>query len=283
MIDTQTRLFGVIGNPVKHSLGPLMHNRALQAIGYPAVYLAFTVSDVAGAMAGVRALGIGGVSVTIPHKVAVMEHLDEVDDLARRIGAVNTVVHRNGRLIGYNTDCFGAVAALKEKISLAGRRVALLGAGGAARAVGFGLAAEGAEVTIFNRDPERGHALAKALSVDCYPLAALADHKADVVVNTTSAGMWPATQAMPVAAQAMSPQMVVMDIVYNPLETKLLHVARRMGCDVIDGVTMFVLQGARQLELWTGAPAPLDVMRAAVVEALAGQSPSHQSEGHDPD
>ncbi len=283
MIDTQTRLFGVIGNPVRHSLGPLMHNRALQAMGYPAVYLAFTVSDVANALAGVRALGIGGLSVTIPHKVAVMEYLDEVDDLARRIGAVNTIVHRDGRLIGYNTDCFGAVAALKEKISLAGRRVAVLGAGGAARAVGFGLLAEGAAVTIFNRDSERGRSLANTLSAASYPLGALADHEADIVVNTTSVGMWPDIEAMPVAAHALSPRMVVMDIVYNPLETELLKVARRVGCDVVDGLTMFVLQGARQLELWTGAPAPRGVMRAAVAEALAEQSPSHQSEGHDPD
>jgi shikimate dehydrogenase len=273
MIDTYTQLFGVIGNPVRHSLGPAMHNRALTVMGYPAVYLAFEVADVAAAMVGMRSLGIGGLSVTIPHKVAVMQQLDEVDDLALRIGAVNTVVNRDGRLIGYNTDCFGAVAALKEKTTLLGHRVAVLGAGGAARAVGFGLAAEGALVTIFNRDSSRGEALARALGVDFCPLADFSRKVPDIVVNTTSVGMWPNVQVMPISEDVLSDNLVVMDIVYNPLETALLRAAQKRGCRTVDGVAMFVLQGARQLELWTGQAAPTDSMRSAVVDALAGRNP----------
>jgi shikimate dehydrogenase len=152
-IDARTRLFGVIGNPVGHSLSPVMHNAALRAMGYPAVYLAFQVSDPANALAGMRALQIRGLSVTIPHKIAVMDYLDEIDLPARNIGAVNTVVNRNGRLLGFNTDCYGAVAALKERTGLEGKQVAVLGAGGAARAIAFGLAAEGARVTLYNRNP----------------------------------------------------------------------------------------------------------------------------------
>lgn len=276
IIDTRTQLFGVIGDPVEHSLGPQMHNQALRAMRFPAVYLAFRVCDLAGAIRGVRALGVGGLSVTLPHKVAVLEYLDEVDEAARRIGAVNTIVQRDGRLIGYNTDCFGVVAALKAKTTLAGRRVALLGAGGAARAAGFGLVAEGAQLAVFNRGSGRGRSLAQALGVDYYPPGALACYGADIVVNTTPVGMWPATQAMPVAAQILTPPLVVMDMVYNPLETQLLRAARQAGCTVVDGLAMFVLQGARQLELWTGAKAPLDLMRAAALEALVGQGLSGQ-------
>jgi shikimate dehydrogenase len=278
-IDARTRLFGVIGAPVAHSLGPAMHNAALRAMGYPAVYMAFHVTDPAGAITGMRSLGIGGLSVTIPHKVAVMDHLDEMDDAARRIGAVNTVVHRDGRLIGFNTDCFGAVAALKEQTGLAGKTVALVGAGGAARAVGFGLIAEGARVALVNRGAERGRSLARALNADYYPLAQAGQAGAEILINTTSVGMTPDTDRSPVPARALKAGMVVMDIVYNPLETRLLADAREAGCTTIDGVAMFVYQGARQLELWTGQAPPVAVMRQAVLEALARRgSPGREKE-----
>lgn len=267
-VDTRTRLFGVIGAPVGHSLSPVMHNAALQAMGCNAVYLAFHSTDPAGALAGMRALGIGGLSVTIPHKVSVMAHLDDLDPLARRIGAVNTVVPREGRLVGYNTDCFGALAALKEKVDPAGKQVALVGAGGAARAVGFGLCDTGARVTLFNRGAQRGRALAQALGVEWLPLETLARHRTDILINTTSVGMHPDTAATPVPAGCLRPGMVVMDIVYNPLETRLLREARCAGCEVIDGVAMFVHQGARQLALWTGRQPPVAVMRRAVLACL---------------
>ena len=274
LIDSRTQLFGVIGNPVGHSLSPTMHNAALQAMAYPGVYLAFQVADVHGALAGVRALNISGLSVTIPHKVAVMEGLDEIDDLARHIGAVNTVVNRSGYLMGFNTDCFGAVAALKEKTGLQGRQVALLGAGGAARAIGFGLLAEGARVTVYNRSVTRGRQLAQALQVGFMPLERFGSGAAEIVINTTAVGMLPNRDVMPVPPETLQAGMLVMDIVYNPLDTKLLKAARSQGCTAIDGVSMFVLQGARQLKLWTGQPAPVEIMRQAVLKALAATQSS---------
>jgi shikimate dehydrogenase len=267
-IDAKTRLFGVIGNPVAHSLSPVMHNAAFAAMDYPAVYLAFQVDDAAAAAAAVRTLNIKGLSVTIPYKIGIMAHLDTIDPLALKIGAVNTVVNRNGRLHGTNTDCHGAMAALEEKTDPRNRPAALLGAGGAARAVGFGLIEAGARVTVFNRGRERGQALADNLGVPFYPLEQFAEHPADIVINTTSVGMTPHAAATPVAAEALAPHMVVMDIVYNPLHTALLQAARAKGCATIDGVAMFVHQGMRQLSLWTRRQPPEAVMRQAVLDAL---------------
>jgi shikimate dehydrogenase len=267
-IDARTELYCVIGHPVSHSLGPAMHNRAFGAADVNATYLAFDVQDIGAALKGLRALGIKGASVTIPHKLAVMAGLDEIDDTARAIGAVNTLVNRNGRLCGYNTDCQGAVAALGEKTEMAGKRAALIGAGGAARAVGFGLVQAGARVTIFNRTPAKAENLARELNADMMAMDAFDAGRFDILINATSLGMHPNRQAMPVAAERIEPHLVVMDIVYNPLETRLLAAARAMGCRTQDGVAMFVHQGAIQFELWTGRPAPLDLMRATVIEEL---------------
>ncbi len=267
-IDAETRLFGVIGSPVAHSLGPVMHNRAFAHLGINAVYLAFEVTDIGAAVAGIRGLGLGGVSVTIPHKSAVMAHLDEVDDLARAVGAVNTVVHRDGRLTGHNTDCEGAMAALSEVTAVDGRSVAVLGAGGSARAVGFGIQAAGGRVTIFNRSRQRGEALADDLGVPFRPLSDFSGRDVDILVNTTAVGMVPESDAMPVAPETLAPHLVVMDIVYRPRRTRLLKAAAARGCRVVDGLAMFIGQGARQFERWTGRTAPEAVMEAAVLDAL---------------
>ncbi len=267
-IDAETRLFGVIGSPVAHSLSPAMHNRAFAERGINAVYLAFEVADIEAAVAGIRGLGLGGVSVTIPHKSAVMAHLDEVDDLARAVGAVNTVVHRDGRLTGHNTDCEGAMAALSEVTPVADRSVAVLGAGGAARAVGFGVREAGGRVTIFNRSRQRGEALAADLGVPFRPLSDFSGRDVDILVNTTAVGMVPETDAMPVAPETLFPHLTVMDIVYRPRRTRLLEAAAAEGCRVVDGLAMFVGQGARQFERWTGQAAPVAAMEAAVLDAL---------------
>ena len=267
-ITTDTQLLGVIGHPVRHSLGPAMHNAALAHLRINAVYLAFDAENPAEAMAGMRGLNIRGLSVTIPHKVAVMAHLDAVDALARQIGAVNTVTNENGRLVGTNTDCHGAVAALKSKGSLDGKRVAVLGAGGAARALGFGLAAENARITIYNRDAQKGARLAAALDAAFHPLNAFHGRDADIVVNTTPVGMHPKNDDLPIPPDTLRPGLLVMDMVYNPLQTALLEAAAQRGCDTLDGTHMFVLQGARQFELWTGRPAPTTVMRDTVLAAL---------------
>ncbi|MFW6284168.1 MAG: shikimate dehydrogenase [Desulfosalsimonas sp.] len=268
-IDAATELYGVIGHPVAHSKSPVMHNRAFAETGYPGIYAAFDVTDPAGAAAGIRALGIRGVSVTIPHKVAVMAFLEEIDDQARAIGAVNTIVNDQGRLIGHNTDGEGAVQALLEHIRLSGKTVVVLGAGGAARAVGHGLCSHGGTRVIFaNRTEQKARYMAQDLGAEFVPMAGLENTGFDILINTTPVGMHPHTEAMAVAESVLRPNLVVMDIVYNPLETMLLKRARDCGCTVIDGVGMFVYQGARQFSLWTGLEPPIAQMRQAVYEAL---------------
>ncbi|MDJ0914872.1 MAG: shikimate dehydrogenase [Desulfobacterales bacterium] len=270
-IDAHTELFGVIGNPVAHSLSPVMLNRAFATIGYNGRYLAFNVSDLPAAVNGMRALNVKGVSVTIPHKVAVMALLDDIDEMAQKIGAVNTIVNQNGRLKGYNTDCRGAIAALETETSVTGQSVALIGAGGAARAIGFGVKAAGGHATIFNRTVSKGQQLANDLDVGFKPLADFKTCNCDIVINTTPVGMDPQVDTSPIRQDWLAPPMLVMDIVYNPLQTKLLNDAREKGCHTISGDVMFVHQGAIQFERWTGRPAPLDQMHQAVLNALQGR------------
>ena len=268
MIDANTSLFGLIGNPVAHSLSPVMHNQAFAAAGYNAVYLAFKVADPGTAIKGIKALNFKGVSVTLPHKVAVMEHLDDIDETAARIGAVNTIANNHGRLIGYNTDCAGAIEALKTRTSIKDKSVALIGAGGAARAIGFGLVAAGGRLTVLNRSRANGEVLARDLQAEFAPLNDWQPDRYEILINTTPVGMHPETEATPVPKEELSNDMVVMDVVYNPLETRFLREAATIGCRTINGVDMFVFQGAQQFELWTGQKAPVDVMRKAVLEAL---------------
>ena len=268
--------FAVFGNPVGHSLSPIMHTAAFAASAFDGVYVAVPVQDIRPAVEGLRALGFRGASITLPHKESVMACLDEVEDTARRIKAVNTIVNANGRLQGFNTDCSGAMQALKDKTALTGRAVAVLGAGGAARAVAFGVLAEGGSVTIFNRAAERGQKLADELQADFRPLS---DFKADhyeIMVNTTPVGMAPRTDDSPVPVETLRPGLIVMDLVYNPLKTRLLSEAESAGCMTIDGLSMFVQQGARQFELWTGMKAPVDIMRMTVEAELAALAPSQK-------
>jgi shikimate dehydrogenase len=268
MIDASTSLFGLIGNPVAHSLSPVMHNQAFAAAGCNAIYLAFRVIDPGSAIKGIKALDIRGVSVTLPHKVAVMEYLDEVDETAARIGAVNTIVNNNGKLTGYNTDCRGAIAALMTQTTIQGKSIALIGAGGAARAIGFGLVTAGGRLTILNRSRTTGERLAADLQADFLPLDECQPNRYEVLINTTPVGMHPDTDAAPIAKKNLSKEIVVMDIIYNPLKTRFLKDAAARGCRTINGVDMFVFQGAHQFELWTGQKAPVDIMHRAVLEVL---------------
>jgi shikimate dehydrogenase len=266
--DSQTKLYGVIGDPVAHSLSPVMLGSAFRQSGYNGVYLAFRISDIKAGVEAIRVLGIRGVSVTIPHKLAVMEHLDRVEKSAREIGAVNTIVNSGGNLEGHNTDCHGAITALSRKTDLKGRRVTIVGAGGAARAIGFGVRSQGGRVTIVNRSDARGKALANDLGADYCPMGEIGGIESQVLVNTTPVGMFPHTKDMPVDEKYLKKGMVVMDIVYNPLETAFLKAARQKGCEIIDGVSMFVHQGAAQFSLWTGRKAPVELMQKVVYGAL---------------
>ena len=265
--DSQA-LFCVFGDPVAHSLSPAMHNRAFAYSGYNGLYMAFKVSDISQAIAGMRVLGIKGASITIPHKINVMGQIDEIDEMAKNIGAVNTVVNHNGVLKGYNTDCNGATTALLRKTEISGRKIAILGAGGAARAIGFGIIAQGGSVTIYNRSKDRGEALADALNADFSPLMEAEKLNCDILINTTSVGMSPNVEASPISGEMLKPEMVVMDIVYNPIQTQLLKDAEKAGCTIIEGVDMFVFQGASQFELWTGKQAPVEIMKKTVLDAI---------------
>ncbi len=266
--DTRTELYCVLGDPIGHSLSPAMHNRAFRHHGLNAVYLAFRVTDLPAVIAGIRSLDIKGASITLPHKTRVMELLDTIDPTAADIGAVNTIINKNGQLIGKNSDSTGATDALLTQTAIEDKTVLIIGAGGAARAIGFGIRKCGGQVTITNRSEAAGSRLATDLESAFLPPGKLAAKRFDILINTTPVGMHPQIEASPIPHDILRPELVVMDIVYNPLETRLLKAAARVGCKTVDGLTMFVNQGARQFEWWTGAKAPVAEMRQAVLENL---------------
>jgi len=261
-------IYAVFGDPVGHSLSPVMHNSALAQAGLDGYYLAFRVEDIAAAVNGIRGLAIRGASITIPHKISVMKYLDQVDSLAAEIGAVNTVVNHQGVLHGYNSDCAGAIKALTEKTIINGKEVAVVGAGGGARAVGFGIKQEGGKLTIINRTRERGEKLASDLDCEFKPLSEVKQLPYPIIINATSVGMTPDDDGVPLNADLLEGGMVVMDMVYNPLQTRFLAKAEKIGCTTVDGLAMFVHQGAVQFELWTGKKAPVEIMRRVVLEEL---------------
>jgi shikimate dehydrogenase len=263
-ITASTRLFCVLGNPVSHSRSPLVHNQAFADHLINAVYLAFAPTDIQQAMDTVRQFNIGGGSVTIPFKQTVIPFLDQIDDQAAAVGAVNTVVNRDGRLYGYNTDTRAAIAPLKQS-GIAGKTVLVIGAGGAARAVAFGIHEHHGQLLITNRSKDRGRALASDFDADFVPMDQIRHLRPDIVINTTSMGMVPHPEVLSCPADCLTPDTLVMDVVYTPLETRLLHVARQKGCRVVDGLTMFVAQAAAQFELWTGLCPDTEKMRQAVL------------------
>lgn len=271
MIDGQTKIFGILGRPVAHSLSPVMHNAAFRHLGINAVYVAFPVTDLAQALSGLRGLGIGGVSVTIPFKEEIIPLLDELDPQAAAIGAVNTVVNRDGRLTGYNTDWLGAMTALRAKISLKGRHVLILGAGGASRAIAYGIIQKGARVSLTDVDQARAAALVKDLGGEAIPLNTLGDCPATILVNATPVGMTPDLDGIPIDPDRLGRFEVVMDIVYQPLQTRLLREAEAHGTATIDGLQMLIHQATAQFELWTGKEAPAEVMAQAAYGALGGK------------
>ena len=260
-LDGATKIYGIMGKPVSHSLSPAMHNAAFQAKSLNRVYVAFEVTDVARALDGFRAIGVSGVSVTIPHKQAVIPHLDAIDPVAQKIGAVNTLLIEGLHIHGYNTDWIGANRALEMIVDLSASTVLVLGAGGSARAIGFGLQEKGATVIVANRTLAKGQALAKDLNCEFYPLDEIKDLKADALVNATSVGMTPNVDETLVPESVLENVPAVMDIVYSPLETRLLREAKKIGCKTVNGTYMLLFQGVAQFEIWTGRKAPVDVMR----------------------
>jgi shikimate dehydrogenase len=287
MISSETKICGLIGDPVTHSVSPVMHNAAFEALGLDYIYLPFNVAKdkLAQAVDGVGGLNIRGLNVTIPHKVAVIPFLGRLEPLAERIGAINTIINESGVLTGHNTDAAGFLKVLQENgIEPRDKKVVLLGAGGAARAIAFALAEKGTGLAILNRKQEMAWAVELASSVSSFSgrkvkalelneqnlKAALVP--ADVVVNATSVGMSPNDGQSPVSRELLRQELVVFDIVYNPVKTRLLSEAEQAGAITVNGLDMLVWQGVLAFELWTGVKAPVKVMRDEVVRALGGGS-----------
>ena len=275
-LSPATKITGIIGRPVSHSASPAMHNTAFNALGLDFAYLPFEVDDVGEFFTrfvkpASRELDwdLRGFSVTIPHKTAVLPWLDKIDATARKIGAVNTVVIENRETIGYNTDAAGALEPLERVCSLEGQICAVIGAGGAARAVVYGLADRGARVILFARDTAKARPLAEEFDVRVENLEAFEASDAAIVINTTPVGMRGHSEgATPVPRSALRGRRVVYDLVYNPLETALLKDARAEGCATLSGIEMLVAQAAEQFRLWTGLRPSIDLMREAALSTI---------------
>lgn len=267
-LNRASRIYGVVGYPLEHSLSPQMHNVAFHRSGVNAVYLPLLTRKLEDVIESAALVPLSGFSVTHPYKRDILPFLDGMDKLAEAVGAVNTVVRSQDKLYGYNTDVAGIIEPLAAVMPLRGARILVVGAGGAARAAVFGLRSQGAQVSIVNRTRGRGQALAAAARARLVSRTELRKLDFAAIINATPVGQAPRVKESPLTAEELRAP-VVFDLVYNPLETALLQMARARGARVISGVEMFVHQGARQFELWTGKPAPSDDMRRAVLAALA--------------
>ncbi len=280
-IDAKTVICAVIGDPIEHSLSPLIHNAAFHACGLNWVYVACRVTDLKPAIGGIRALGIRGVSVTLPHKIAAIPLLDEIDAAARTIGSINTIVNTDGRLIGYNSDGDGALQALRHAgFDPSGKHIVILGSGGAARAIVMTLALKSPpeKLTILGAINDevlklahdcsrilRGAVVGNLLTAETLSRAL---DQSTILIHATPIGMYPHPEQSLVSADLLHKNLVVFDIVYNPMKTSLLADAERAGCVIIPGTEMFINQAAVQFRLWTGKEAPQDVMREVLQSAL---------------
>jgi len=282
-ISGKTKVCGIIGYPIEHTMSPPIHNAAFKEMGLDYVYVAFGVKgeNVTRAIEGMRALNMRGMSVTIPHKLAVIPLMDKLDPLAEKIGAVNTVVNDDGVLTGYNTDALGFLQPLLEKgVEPEGKKVVIVGAGGASRAVSFILADRGANLVILNRIEELDWAkeiagnITQVFKKETRALELTRDNlkneidKADILVNVTSLGMHPNIDATPVPAELLNSKLIVYDIVYNPVKTRLLKEAEAAGATIFSGIDMLVWQGVIAFEKWTGMKPPVELMKKEAIKYL---------------
>ena len=279
-----TKLVILLGNPLGHSVSPPMHNRVFEKLGMDYCYMPVEVSsnNLKEVFLGLCKMNVAGFNVTIPHKVTIIEYLDELDSLAATIGAVNTICVRDGRTKGYNTDGEGFRRSLEDqaKITVKGKRVFLLGCGGAARAIAMTLAFHNAEkIYIYNRTTAKAESLVDEINKNIRPCAEVVEslesqskaiHTCDVLINSTSLGMHPDEAILPIDESLLSPDLIVADIVYNPLMTKLLRTARAKGCSIVPGLGMLIYQGAAAFELFTGIEPLVDEM-SKTVHSLMGQ------------
>ncbi|MCW4051778.1 MAG: shikimate dehydrogenase [Candidatus Bathyarchaeota archaeon] len=281
-ISGETKVCAILGDPVKHSLSPTMNNAAFKALDLDFVYVAFRVrrEELKIAIKGARKLGIHGLNITMPHKELVMASLNEIDPHAKAVGAVNTILNLGKELVGYNTDGSGALEALRDNsVSLNGKKMLLLGAGGAGKAIAFQLSQELEELVILNRNAKKAENLAEVLRKKQKKIlgnilsAKLVRHElkdSDILVNATSVGMHPQAGQSLVPRRLLRPDLCVMDIVYKPLETRLIRDATSIGAKVVNGVEMLVHQGAASFKILTNRVAPIQTMRQAALEKLAG-------------
>ncbi len=276
MITGKTKILGILGYPVSHTLSPVMHNEAFRASGLDYCYLPFKVAPerLLDAVGGIRALNIRGVNITVPHKERIIPLLDHLDKEASLIGAVNTVVNKDGKLYGYNTDAKGFIKSLKEEGIMPGRKkVMILGAGGAARAVAFSLLLNGVKsIQIYNRTPEKAETIVdflnrvkSGIAKTAYAITPLKD--IDILINATSLGL-KKNDPLPIAPAFLCPGLIVYDLIYNPQKTGLLIEASRQGLKTISGLGMLLWQGVLSFRLWTGIEPPVEIMRKAIYRAL---------------
>ena len=283
--DKHSAIYGLVGNPVSHSISPIIHNTLFKELNINGIYVPFKVDNIGDFIREFRGLDVKGYSVTIPHKESVVNHLDAIDPIAKKIGAVNTIVNMDGQLVGYNTDCEAAIKVLEgvnqlcsggerpfaptKDVHLRGKKVTLIGAGGVARAIAFGLKERQAQITIINRNYERAQSLAR--DVGC--LVSKFDEKqsldTDILINATPVGMFPKINETPIDKNKLKPNMIVFDTIYNPIETKLLKEAKAQGCKTINGLSMFVHQAAAQFKLWTGQMPSVEIIEKIAYKHLA--------------
>ena len=282
-ITSKTKALGIFGHPISHTLSPVMHNAVIKALGLDMAYLPFEVkpSNLKEAINGIKSLGIIGVNITIPHKESVIRFLDDISEEARLVGAVNTIVNKDRKLVGYNTDGSGYMASLKEELGFnpKSKRIIIIGAGGAARGILAALATQKPKsITVANRTLSRAVSLIKtfkgkfrdtrfeAIDLDNNMLK-MSFNSVDLLINTTSVGMKQG-KTLKIPLETLPKIAIVSDIIYNPLETLLLKKAKKIGLTTHGGLGMLVHQGARSFKLWTGMDAPMNVMRKAALKAL---------------
>jgi len=272
-----TKIYGILGNPAKHSLSPIIHNTGFEILNIDAKYLIFEPDSIENAIIGVKALKLQGLSVTIPFKESVINYIDEIDPLAKAIGSVNTLVNTNGKIKGYNTDGYGAIQSLKNSnIQINNSTILILGNGGSSRAIAFTLLNEGANVIICGRNLDKVEILTSSLlnyskNVESITFDSLNNEfmqKIDIVINTTPIGMGDKKNSSPINSDLLNSSHVVFDIVYSPHNTKLLIKAKEKGCKIVYGINMLIFQGLKQFELWTGKAAPYLEIKTEIEKAI---------------
>ena len=279
MQDKHSAIYGLIGNPISHSISPIIHNTLFKELNINGIYVPFKVDNIGDFIREFRGLDVKGYSVTIPHKESVVNHLDAIDLIAKKIGAVNTIVNKDGRLVGFNTDCEAAIKVLEgvDLVStkslgetyLKEKKVTIIGAGGVARAIAFGLKERQAQITIINRNHERAQSLARDVGCLVRKFDEPQALDTDILINATPVGMFPKINETPIDKNKLKPNMIIFDTIYNPIETKLLKEAKAQGCKTINGLSMFVHQAAAQFKLWTGQMPSVETIEAIACEKLA--------------